>query len=311
MFVHGFLNLRLNLIYKFIIFKSDLLNNVFGKNMSSCISVALMVFLILASQSMYGDAFFIQEATLTIYRDGVVHVKIVALVNETEALITIPLLSSRSSDLLVLDEAGDPLDYEVEGNNAIIYSLGATKVTLEYYADDLTSKEAGLWTITLSAPFDLSVVLPENATIIYLSAVPSAITVEGDLIRLDLYPGDWEISYELPAQPPPSSPPPSQPPSAAGSSAYYYVLAAAIISIIAASMLLLVRRRSRIRDLRSEEVEVLRFLKERGGRVLESELRERFPDIPRTSMWRLIRRLEKQGIVRVRKVGLQNLVEMK
>lgn len=279
--------------------------------MLSCIAVALIVLLTLTSQSTYGDAFFIQEATLTVYRDGVIHVKIVALVNETEALITIPLLSSRSSGLLVLDEAGDLLDYEVEGKNATIYSLGATKVTLEYYADDLTSKEAGLWTITLSAPFDLSVVLPENATIMYLSAVPSAITVEGDLIRLDLYPGDWEISYELPAQPPPSSPPPSQPSSAAGSSAYYYVLAVAIISIIAASMLLLVRRRSRIRDLRNEEVEVLRFLKERGGRVLESELRERFPDIPRTSMWRLIRRLEKQGIVRVRKVGLQNLVEMK
>jgi uncharacterized membrane protein len=284
---------------------------MFGKNMLSCIAVALIVLLTLTSQSTYGDAFFIQEATLTVYRDGVIHVKIVALVNETEALITIPLLSSRSSGLLVLDEAGDLLDYEVEGKNATIYSLGATKVTLEYYADDLTSKEAGLWTITLSAPFDLSVVLPENATIIYLSAVPSAITVEGDLIRLDLYPGDWEISYELPAQPPPSSPPPSQPSSAAGSSAYYYVLAVAIISIIAASMLLLVRRRSRIKDLRNEEVEVLRFLKERGGRVLESELRERFPDIPRTSMWRLIRRLEKQGIVRVRKVGLQNLVEMK
>jgi uncharacterized membrane protein len=284
---------------------------MFGKNMLSCIAVALIVLLTLTSQSTYGDAFFIQEATLTVYRDGVIHVKIVALVNETEALITIPLLSSRSSGLLVLDEAGDLLDYEVEGKNATIYSLGATKVTLEYYADDLTSKEAGLWTITLSAPFDLSVVLPENATIMYLSAVPSAITVEGDLIRLDLYPGDWEISYELPAQPPPSSPPPSQPSSAAGSSAYYYVLAVAIISIIAASMLLLVRRRSRIKDLRNEEVEVLRFLKERGGRVLESELRERFPDIPRTSMWRLIRRLEKQGIVRVRKVGLQKLLEMK
>jgi uncharacterized membrane protein len=151
-------------------------------------------------------------------------------------------------------------------------------------------------------------VLPENATIIYLSAVPSAITTEGDVMRLDLYPGDWEISYELPAQPSPP-PPPSQPPPAAESSVYYYVLAAAIICIVALT-LLLIRRRIRIRDLRSEEVEVLRFLKERGGRVLEAELRERFPNIPRTSMWRLIRRLEKQGIVRVRKVGLQNLVEM-
>jgi uncharacterized membrane protein len=270
-----------------------------------------MMLLILTSQSTYGDAFFIQEATLTVYRDGVVHVKIVASVNETEALITIPLLSSRSSDLLVLDEAGDLLDYEVEDKNVVIYSLGATKVTLEYYADDLTSKESGLWTITISAPFDLSVVLPENATIIYLSAVPSAITIEGDVMRLDLYPGDWEISYELPAQPSPPTPPPppSRPPSTAEFSVYHYVLAAAIICLVA-SMLLLIRRRIRIRDLRSEEVEVLRFLKERGGRVLEAELRERFPNIPRTSMWRLIRRLEKQGIVRVRKVGLQNLVEM-
>ncbi len=297
---------------KFIIFKFGLLNNVFGKNMGSYVSVALIILLISISRSMYEDAYFIQEATLTVYRDGVVHVKIVASVNETEALIIIPLLSSRISGLLIFDEAGDLLNYDIEENNAVIYSLGATEVTLEYYTDDLTSKESGLWTITLSAPFDLSIVLPENATIMYLSAVPSSISIEKDTIRLDLYPGDWEIIYELPTQPPsPPPPPPSQPPSAAEYSGYYYMLTAAIATMcIVASMLLLIRRRSRIRNLRSEEIEVLRFLKDRGGRVLESELRERFPNIPRTSMWRLIRRLEKQGIVRVRKVGLQNLVEM-
>lgn len=303
------LNIRLD---RFIIFKSDLLNNVFGKNMVSYVSVALIMLLASISQSMYEDVYFIQEATLTVYRDGVVHVKIVASVNETEALIVIPLLSSRISDLLIFDEAGDLLNYDVEENNVVIYSLGATEVMLEYYVDDLTSKEAGLWTITLSAPFGLSIVLPENVTIMYLSAVPSAISIEKNTIRLNLYPGDWEISYELPAKPPPPpSPPPSQPPSKAEDSVFYYMLAAAIVTIcIVASMLLLIRRRNTIRNLRSEEIEVLRFLKDRGGRVLESELRERFPNIPRTSMWRLIRRLEKQGIVRVRKVGLQNLVEM-
>ncbi|MBS7635365.1 hypothetical protein KEJ34_07800 [Candidatus Bathyarchaeota archaeon] len=280
--------------------------------MVSYVSIALIMLLASISQSMYEDAYFIQEATLTVYRDGVVHVKIIASVNETEAFIIIPLLSSRISGLLIFDETGDLLNYDIEENNAVIYSLGATEVTLEYYVDDLTSKEAGLWTITLSAPFDLLIVLPENATIMYLSAVPSSISIEKDTIRLDLYPGDWEIIYELPTLPPsPPSPPPSQPPSAVEYSGYYYMLAAAIATIcIVASTLLLIRRRSRIRNLRSEEIEVLRFLKDRGGRVLESELRERFPNIPRTSMWRLIRRLEKQGIVRVRKVGLQNLVEM-
>lgn len=278
--------------------------------MISYASIALIMLLISISQSTYGDAYFIQEATLTVYRDGVIHVKIVASMNETEALIVIPLLSSRITDLLIFDETGEPLNYEVEENSTVIYSLGATEVTLEYYTDDLTSKEAGLWTITLNAPFDLSIVLPENATIMYLSAVPSAISIEKNTIRLDLYPGDWEISYELPAQSPP--PPPSKPPSTAEYSAYYYMLAVATAIIcIVASTFLLIRRRNRIRNLRSEEVEVLRFLKDRGGRALESELRERFPNIPRTSMWRLIRRLEKQGIVRVRKVGLQNLVEMK
>ncbi|MEM2500994.1 MAG: MarR family transcriptional regulator, partial [Candidatus Bathyarchaeia archaeon] len=63
--------------------------------------------------------------------------------------------------------------------------------------------------------------------------------------------------------------------------------------------------------LSDEEAEIIRFIRRRGGRVLEAELRENFPHIPRTSMWRLIKRLEKQGVVRVRKVGLQNVVELK
>ncbi|MCS7096526.1 MAG: hypothetical protein RMK50_05650, partial [Nitrososphaerota archaeon] len=75
-------------------------------------------------------------------------------------------------------------------------------------------------------------------------------------------------------------------------------------------VLFYVRRRKRFAGLRYEEAEVLRFIKERGGRVLEAELREAFPDIPRTSMWRLVKRLERRKQVRVKKVGLQNVVEL-
>jgi uncharacterized membrane protein len=64
-------------------------------------------------------------------------------------------------------------------------------------------------------------------------------------------------------------------------------------------------------QLRQEDRDVIRFLDEEGGKAFESEIRERFPDMPRTSLWRLIRRLEKMEIVAIKKIGLQNLVELR
>jgi uncharacterized membrane protein len=50
---------------------------------------------------------------------------------------------------------------------------------------------------------------------------------------------------------------------------------------------------------------------EKEGKAFEAEIRERFLDIPRTSLWRLVRRLEKLEIVQVKKIGLENRVELK
>ncbi|MDZ7377198.1 MAG: winged helix-turn-helix transcriptional regulator, partial [candidate division KSB1 bacterium] len=62
-------------------------------------------------------------------------------------------------------------------------------------------------------------------------------------------------------------------------------------------------------ELRPEDKEVLQYLAGRGGRVLESELRQKFL-LPRTSVWRQVRRLERMGYVRVVKEGMQNAVEL-
>ncbi len=61
--------------------------------------------------------------------------------------------------------------------------------------------------------------------------------------------------------------------------------------------------------LRPEDLEVLGFIRDRGGKVVEAEVRERFA-VPRTSAWRQIKRLEQTGHVRIRKVGSQNLIEL-
>lgn len=64
------------------------------------------------------------------------------------------------------------------------------------------------------------------------------------------------------------------------------------------------------KNLRLEDKEVLKFLAESDGEAFASEIRERF-EIPKTSVWRLIRRLQKEGIVEIRNVGGQNLVRIK
>jgi uncharacterized membrane protein len=61
--------------------------------------------------------------------------------------------------------------------------------------------------------------------------------------------------------------------------------------------------------LRMDDKEVIRFLAETGGEAFAAEIRERF-DVPRTSLWRMIRRLEGEGIVDVEAIGGQSLVRI-
>lgn len=63
-------------------------------------------------------------------------------------------------------------------------------------------------------------------------------------------------------------------------------------------------------DLRLEDKEVIRFLAESNGEAFASEIRDRF-EIPRSSAWRLIRRLVNNEIVEERKIGNQSLVRVR
>lgn len=60
-------------------------------------------------------------------------------------------------------------------------------------------------------------------------------------------------------------------------------------------------------NLRIDDKEVIRFLANAGGEAFAAEIRERF-DIPRTSLWRMIRRLEREDIIEIRNIGGQSLV---
>lgn len=256
----------------------------------------------------------IQEASVTIYRDGFVHVKMVVITEENLASITIPLLSPDVSNILVFDETGEALDYDInvsvtgkiEEASIEIYSLGASAVKLEYDTSTLTSKLGNLWTFAVSAPFELSVYLPENATVMYLNVPPKSISTEGQRIKIEFYPGYCEVSYEIGSQTQPQPPPDTY-----ERFLIWYVLAGvSVFGVLIFIAIYLRMRRAKISSLKDDEKRVLEFIRKNGNRALEAELREAFPEIPRTTMWRLLKRLERQGIIRIKRVGLQNLVEL-
>lgn len=283
-----------------------------------CVKVSKFVLFILLCLLVQPVAFaensyIVKDMTLTVFADGVVRVTTLISVNENEASITLPLLSpqERVFNVIVLDENAAPLDYEFGERSITIHSLGASSIMLEYDTDALTHKEAGLWTLIISTPFELKVVFPENSVLMYMNAPPSAISSDGGKLKLTLYPGDWEISYELIYQRTTTytaTQTMTKPTEALPVSVYYALIICVVAAIVVG--LVLSKHKKRFKSLKTEEVEILRFLKENNGRALEAELRKAFPNIPRTTMWRLVKRLEKKGILKVRKVGLQNVVEL-
>lgn len=64
------------------------------------------------------------------------------------------------------------------------------------------------------------------------------------------------------------------------------------------------------KDLMPEERQAIQFLVENNGEVFEAELYDHVK-LPRTTTWRLVKRLEGMGIVRITKFRRQNLIRVK
>ena len=367
-------------------------------------AVILLLSLTVAVAVAQESEFEVESTDLQIYRDGLVHVTQSLSVNDTIAAVTLPLLGSSADNFIVLDENQTVLDYEVEGDNLTILTLGATEVSLQYDTTSLTLKHGELWTFTVDTPYNLTVQLPEESTVVYLSETPTSIDMENN--RLTLFPSQWEINYVIPLTPPADfqisdltvtpaeakageevaisvkvtnvggqtdsyvvpltinqtleetktvtlqggastmttfkiikqtpgtynievagltdkftvGETSSNGGTSSDSFPIEYVAAAivAVAAILAATFFILKKRRPNVEkivkvhpQLNKEEQDVIQFLAENEGKAFESQIREHFPEIPRTSLWRLVRRLEKLDIVEVKKIGLENQVALK
>ena len=261
-----------------------------------------------------------ESLTLTLYLDGFVLINHELELNQTYPSVNVTLLGEAHEDLLVFDEKSLPLDYSVATGKAIIYSLNATQIKISYFTPDLTSKTGKYWTLSTKVSTSTRVILPEDASIISLNNVPELIESSNDQVSLVMLSGTIEITYisehSLYQQTP--------------SYETWQLIAIVSFPVIAsiAFALWFLRRKKpprpkelmdevdidklleREKYLRPEEVQVIHFLAEKHGTAFEAELYEKLT-LPRTTTWRLLKRLEKMEIVDIRKSRRQNIVSIR
>ena len=261
-----------------------------------------------------------ESLALTVYLDGFVLVNHELELNQTYPSVNVSLLGEAYEELLVVDEKSLPLDYSVATGKAIIYSLNATQIKISYFTPDLTSKTGKYWTLSAEVSTSTKVILPEDASIISLNNVPELIESSNGQVSIVMPSGTIEITY------------------IAEHSLYQHtqsyetwqliaIVSFPIIASIAFALWFLRRKKppqpkelkdevdvdklfEREKHLRPEEVQVIRFLAEKHGTAFEAELYEKL-NLPRTTTWRLLKRLEKMEIVDIRKSRRQNIVSIR
>jgi uncharacterized membrane protein len=259
-----------------------------------------------------------QHLVFVVYLDGYVFVDYEVAVNHTYPTVNVALFGATFEDLLVVDEQTLPVDFSHIGNTLTASSLGASHLRITYFTADLTSKLGRVWTLAADVPINVTVELPVDAVIVSLGGiVPEVIESFNGVVRLVMPPGPLEVAYvtERPTDPP----------------ALNLVLWAVMVGVPAAGVVgFTYWRRNRRkadappqrqqvkvdaifrdhRDLRPDEKVAIQFLAERSGQAYEAELFERL-DLPRTSTWRLIKRLERMEIVEITKSRRQNVVSIR
>jgi uncharacterized membrane protein len=278
---------------------------------------------IVSAQTQISDSLI-----LTIYLDGFTQVDQIIELNQSVLSFNLKILAKTSQNLLVVDENGLPLENSIIGNNAVIYSVGSTKIDISYLTQDLTSKIGKYWTVRFDYPESKVLVFPKNASIISINSVPDLIESTDDSLRLTMPSGLTEVTYTAE-----HFSDEQNKNTVEGNSFDQWSLAVAVLALSLTVPLTLAgfwlwkRKKNKPkpktdkplnevdleklfrshRELSQDETKVLNFLASKHGKAFEAEVFELL-NLPRTTTWRLIRRLAGLEIVYVRKSRRQNIV---
>ena len=263
---------------------------------------------------------------LTIFQDGSTHISSLIEVDPLEPDFTVNLFGNSIDNLVAVAENDFLLSTEITGSTVLVETFGSSIISLDYDTHDLVSKEGRIWTFSIEAPSDYTLLVPQNSIIVGMSALPQNMELINEQTKLSFQNGPNEINYILGIPTSSTSEP-------LDNSLIFIGGAIASAVIIGAIFLKKSQRTSkkietvqtqkvsietsdpenifRLRpNLREDDKEIINFIFNNGGQALESELRKKFLQ-PRTTMWRAVKRLERQGIIEIVKKDLQNLVKLR
>ena len=264
---------------------------------------------------------------LIIYPDGTTHVSTEIDVDPLSIDYELNLFGSTIDNFVAINENGFLLNHEIRGNSVFIETFASSIITVEYDIHDLVSKQSRVWTFYLDAPSDFTLLFPKNSAIIGMTNLPIDMQLINDQNQLTLSSGETEINYLF------STPIITVPVDSSSESNYliYVIVGGIVASAIIATIIRVKQRTTKLTqnqqttsieqidteeifklkpDIREDDKEIVKFISNNGGKALESELRKKFLQ-PRTTMWRAVKRLERNGIIEIEKKDLQNLVKLR
>ena len=272
-----------------------------------------------------------RDLDLIIYADGSTHVSTEIDVDPFLTDYEVNLFGNTIDNLVVIGDDGFLLDVDVIGDTALIQTFGSSVITIEYDIHDLVSKQGRLWTFSLDSPSDFTLLLPKNSAIVGMTNLPLNMEIINEQNQLTLSSGSTEIDYFFSTNS--ISTPIEEIKNEEDN--FLYAITGGIIAIVLVSIVIFVRNKQKDvktidevvtiqknnildletifklkPDLREDDKELVKFIFDNNGEALESELRKNFLQ-PRTTMWRAVKRLEREGVIEIEKKDLQNLVKLR
>jgi uncharacterized membrane protein len=271
-----------------------------------------------------------RDLDLIIYPDGSTHISTEIDVDPFVTDYELNLFGSTIDNLVVVGDNEFLLDTDIIHDSVLIQTFGSSIISIEYDIHDLVSKQGKLWTFSLDSPSNFTLLLPQNSAIVGMTNLPINMEIINDQNQLTLPSGKTEIDYLFSNTISNSIPDPKT-----ETNYFSYAIIGGVLVIILMGTVIIIRTKQKNLksinhnpiteknnildietifklkpDLREDDQELVKFIFNNGGKALESELRKKFLQ-PRTTMWRAVKRLEREGVIEIEKKDLQNLVKLR
>src|SRR6267378_2597794 len=294
----------------------------------------IAVCFLLVTLSSFAQYSFSSSSTkildFTIYADGTTHVFYQTNVDPQSPDSTISLFGNTTDNLVVQDENGTLLSSKVNSNSAIIQTLGASEIKINYVFGVLGTSQTATLAIEKAQDFINNI----NSEGINTPLASAKLTEANSAFSQDKYSSAEVLANDaknIASQEQQTALLNSKP----TSDNIPLLIGGGIVGAVATAIILIKRTKNskpvktiefskndnlvvpdketifRIKpELRQDDKDIVTFISENGGQAYESELRKKFL-LPRTTTWRAVKRLEREGIIEIEKVDQQNRIKLR